>query len=318
MSAIKSKVVKSLKNKRINVLLFFFTIAFLFSILTKLSDTYTKTLSFHINPLNIPEEKVVLLDSTHVIDVTVTSKGFDLVKYYFAKPVLDVDFTLLEQYKSHYLWTEGDQLSNVINQLDNDFKINNITPDSLSFKYDSNAVKEVPVKLVKDLKFKAGFDIVGEFILEPDSVKLIGPQSIIDTIKYVSTNQLEQDGINSNVSKKININNTYIPNEVTLSKSVIHVNGIVDKFTEGSITVPIILKNAPQDLAIKFYPKEIEVIFYTSLGHYKNITEKDFVVECNYANDANQNYLIPKVVKRPKGVKNVRLNTKQIEYIVVK
>jgi len=318
MNAIKSKVVKSIKNKRINILLFFFGIAFLFSILTKLSDTYTKTLTFNIKPINVPEEKVVLLDSSHFIDITVTSKGFDLVKYYFDKPVLDIDFTILEQNRTHYLWTEGEQLSHVINQLDNDLKIENITPDSLFFNYDSNAIKLVPIKLKQELDFKSGFDIVGDFILEPDSVKLIGPKSIIDTISFISTNNLKLDKVNSNVQRQVEVDMSHISNEVSVSQKKVKVSGVVDKFTEGSITVPIALKNAPKDAVVKFYPKEVEVIFYTSLGHYKNIKEKDFIVECNYETNSNQTYLIPKIIRIPQGVKNVRLNTKQIEYIVVK
>ncbi|NQX84639.1 MAG: YbbR-like domain-containing protein [Flavobacteriaceae bacterium] len=318
MSVIKSKVIKSFQNRRINVLLFFFLIAFLFSILTKLSETYNKTISFSINPLHIPEDKVVLLDSTHVIDVTVTSKGFDLVKYYFSKPILDVDFRWLELHESHYLWKEGNQLSNIIDQLDHDFKIKNITPDSLLFKYDSNAIKEVPVQLNQNVKFKSGFDIVGTFKLQPSTIKLIGPKSIIDTISYVPTTTLKSGEVQSSIQKKIKIDKTSIPPEVNFSHNMVSVSAVVDKFTEGSISVPITLINAPQNLTVKFYPKKVDVIFYTSLGYYKHITDKNFTITCDYVSDTHQNYLIPKVTKMPKNVKNVRLNTNKIEYIVVK
>lgn len=318
MNAIKSKIVKSYRNKRFNILLVFFGIAFLFSILTKLSDTYTKTLSFRINPTNIPEDKVVLLDSTHGIDITVTSKGFDLIKYYFGEPILDIDFNDLEQNKSHFLWTEGSQLSKVINQLDNDFKVQNITPDSLFFKYDSNDVKLVMIKLNQEIDFKPGFDIINDFELKPDSVKLIGPKSILDTIHIAVTNTLKLKDVNSNIEKYIDIDATFLPNEVKLSQSKVLVRGKVDKFTEGSIIVPITLKNAPEGVTVKFYPKEVEVLFYASLEQYQTISENDFLVECIFSSESNQTYLIPKITKQPKGVKNVRLNTKQIEYIVGK
>lgn len=318
MNAIKSKIVKSYRNRRFNILLVFFGIAFLFSILTKLSDSYTKTLSFKINPINLPEDKVVLLDSSHIIDITVTSKGFDLIKYYFGAPILDIDFKELEQKKSRYLWTEGNQLSNVINQLDNDFKVQNITPDSLFFQYDSNDVKVVPIQLRQKIDFKPGFDIVNDFILEPDSIKLIGPKSILDTIDLVTTNNLKLESVNSDVDKRVKIDISYMSNEINLSQNEILVKGKVDKFTEGSITIPIILKNAPEGVTVKFYPKEVEVLFYTSLGQYQTINKKDFLVECVFNDESNQTYLIPKITKTPKGVKNVRLNTKQIEYIVAK
>lgn len=318
MSAIKSKIVNSYRNKRFNILLVFFGIAFLFSILTKLSDTYTKTLSFKINPTNIPEDKVVLLDSSHIIDITVTSKGFDLIKYYFREPILDIDFKDLERNKSRYLWTEGDQLSKVINQLDNDFKVQNITPDSLFFKYDSNDVKLVAIDLNQEVDFKPGFDIVNGFELKPDSIKLIGPKSILDTIDIVVTNKLKLKDVNSNIERYVDINTTFLPNEVKLSQSKILVNGQVDKFTEGSIILPITLKNAPEGVTVKFYPKSVEVLFYASLEQYQAISKNDFLVECIFNSESNQTYLIPKITKQPKGVKNVRLNTKQIEYIVGK
>lgn len=313
---VPSKIKRSLRNKKFNVLLFFFGIAFLFSVLTKLSDSYTKTLSFNIHPMNLPEDKVVVLDSTHVLDVTVNSKGFDLVKYYFGTPSLEVDFSKLETSKSKYLWTEKQQLSQVINALDKDFKVQNITPDSLWFTYDSQSVKIVPVHLKERVDFKPGFDIVDDFKISPDSIKLIGPKQMLEAITNVSTKTLKLESVNSNIEKLLNIDLTDLPKEVQMPIQKVAITGKVDKFTEGSVIIPISLKNTPKDVKVKFYPKVIEVLFYTSLGQYDSIKKADFVVECSFNSNSKESYLIPKIVKKPNGLKNVRLSTKQIEYIV--
>ena len=53
MSRLKIHISRLFKSKKINVLLVFVLLALLFSILTKLSKDYTKTISFDIEMIDI-------------------------------------------------------------------------------------------------------------------------------------------------------------------------------------------------------------------------------------------------------------------------
>jgi hypothetical protein len=318
MSIIKNKVSKLYKSKKVNVLLAFTLLALLFSVLTKLSKDYTRTISFNIDMVNVPSEHVVLKDSLHKINVTLTSYGFNLLKYYFVNPKLQIDFSTLKKTSNYYLWTKNNEFQNVANQFNASTKINGISPDSIRFYYDSYFVKSVPIVLKEDISFAPGFDIDGAYQLEPDSVKVIGAKTILDTIGSLETMSFKLSDVNSNINSSVSLK---LPNSeigLKFSDSKVAVKGTVKKFTEGSFLVPVIITNLPEQVKIKYFPKEVEVIFYTSLDYFKHISANNFRVECDYSelNEYN-NKLIPKVIKQPDSVRNVRLATKSIEFIIL-
>ena len=91
----------------------------------------------------------------------------------------------------------------------------------------------------------------------------------------------------------------------------------VEKFTEGSLDVPVSVINVPENVSVNHYPKTVTILFNTSLSNYKIINETHFIVQCDF-NEINENnsFLTPKIVKQPKLIKNVRMQTKKVEFIL--
>ena len=59
--------------------------------------------------------------------------------------------------------------------------------------------------------------------------------------------------------------------------------------------------------------------FEEVLENFNNISPSDFKVKCDYNKlTENQSVLIPEITKSPKGVKNIKLNQKHIEFIILK
>jgi hypothetical protein len=91
----------------------------------------------------------------------------------------------------------------------------------------------------------------------------------------------------------------------------------VEKFTEGHLKVPVEVINIPDSIRIKYFPKIVTVSYYTSLTNYKSVKTTDFKIECDFNEIRNnQSYLLPKIVKVPAEVRNVKINLKQIEFII--
>lgn len=318
MSIIKSKILKLYKSKKVNVLAIFIFLALLFSLLTKLSKDYTKTIAFKIDMHNIPDEHIVLNDSLHTIKVTMSTYGFNFLKYYFINPSLKVNFDELKRTPTHYLWIKNNEFQNVVNQFNPGISINGINPDTIFFEYDSYFVKKVPISLKHQIKFASGFDVDDKYRLEPDSVKVIGARTVVDTITKVETELLFLDDVNTDVSKTVKLKLPKNNQDFKFSVNRVLVNGSVEKFTEGSLIVPIVITNLPENVKIKYFPKNIEVTFYTSLDNYKSITPNNFKVECDYSQLTNENNkLIPTIVKQPQKVRNVKLGVKSIEFIIL-
>lgn len=318
MSALKSKFGDLVKSKKFNVLGLFLLLALLFSVLTKLSKKYTQTFAFKIEMENVPKADVILQNSSQQIDVTVNTYGFNLIGYYLKTPKLNIDFSNLKRTKSAYIWTEKTDISNIASQFDRNIEILTIKPDSILFDYDSNVVKKVPVLLKSEIQFASGFDVIDNYLLVPDSVEIIGPKVVLDSIHNLQTDLLELNNINSPIDANLKLNVSKINNVVNISHESIVVRADVEKFTEGSVSVPVTVVNVPKNLKIKYFPKEIDVVFYTSLSRFNNISSNNFSIECDFSKlEAAETALKAFIVQQPRGVKNVRLNTRQIEFIII-
>jgi hypothetical protein len=314
----RKKIASFFGSKKVNVFVLFLVLALLFSVLTKLSKDYTQTIAFSIEAINVPENQILVKDSTHIIHITLTTYGFGLMKYYFSKPSIEVDFENLDKNSTHYFWSEKRELPNVIAQFDPNIKIKSINPDTIVFRYDVSNIKKVPVVLDSEIIFSSGFDLLGDYKLEPDSIRVIGPKVLTDSINKIVTKHLKLDDINSNILASVQLKFPEDIQEIKFSHDQVIVSAEVEKFTEGSIDVPVNIINIPDDIKIKFYPKTVSVLYYTSLSNFKTISSSSFIIECDYnaLNDLDT-HLIPEIVQQPERVKNVRLNEKRIEFILL-
>jgi hypothetical protein len=108
-------------------------------------------------------------------------------------------------------------------------------------------------------------------------------------------------------------------NKIKFSDQMITVSAKVEKFTEGTLEVPITIVNKPLDVSINYFPKSISVSYYVSLNNYKSIKPTDFKVECDFAEIDNsiKTFFTPKLVKTPELVKNARLKQNKVEFILI-
>lgn len=314
---IRSSLLKSIKSKRINVFLLFFLLSFLFLILTKLTKDYTKTIVFQIKPINAVENFVILNDTSHKLDITLRTYGFKFLRYYLSNPSVTVDLQELDRNSNHYIWTNIRGMAHLNSQFGENVKLMAVNPDSIIFSFDRNEVKIVPVKFNSDVTFLPGFDLSENYELIPDSIKIMGPKILLDSIPLVETAILQAQDINTDLDIPLNLIFPDSSENLVYSHKEIRVKGKVDKFTEGTIEVPVDMINVPSDINIKFFPKAISVSYYTSLTNFKEVTNKDFIIECDY-NDLieGRTYLEPVLKKYPEKVKNVKLNNKRIEFII--
>lgn len=287
--------------------------------LTKLTKDYTKTITFQIKPINAAENFVILKDSTHKLNITLQTYGFKFLKYYLSDPVVTVDMSELDSKNNEYFWTNTRGLAHINSQFGENVKIMAVNPDSLVFYFDRNDVKKIPVEFNSKISFAPGYDINGAFRLIPDSIKIIGPKILLDSILKIQTQELILKDVKSDIDTPLNLILPDTSQNLVYSHKVIEVKGKVEKFTEGIIDVPVDVINIPSDLKINFFPKTIGVSYYTNLNNFKNINKNDFIIECDFNNLVEgRTYLDASIVKYPEKVKNVKLNQKRIEFIISK
>jgi len=315
----KIKHIKSngVKGKRLNVFVLFLFLSFLISLLSKLSNTYTQTLQFELQPTQLKSNEVLVSKDAKTINVTISGKGFALLKYYIETPTIDVDFSELNKNKAHYFWTERSQLEKIINHFDSKITVKSINPDTLIFPYDRQFIKKIPVEVLVNASFAVGFDLVNPFRAVPDSITLIGPESLVKTISAIKTKPLDLIDVNANIDRVVALDIPTTSDQLSYSEQTVSVRAEVEKFTEGSVNVPVTIVNVPDNLTLNFFPKEITVIFYASLKAYNSIDASHFSVECDFNTlTAENSYLNPVLVKQPTTVKTTKLKGTEFEYVI--
>jgi len=319
MSSSKSKIGSLIKSRKINVFLLFFVLSFIILILSKLSKTQTKTVTFNIEKTNLAEDHVIIGDSNTKLNITLKGLGFKLLPYYLKKPKIAIDFKKnIHRNDSVYVWSKNNNYTSLNLQIGNQINIININPDTLLFKYDKNLVRKIPINIDVDVAFSPGYDIKESYKITPDSIKVIGPKSLVSNIEFITTEKVSLSDVKSNISETINLKLPDSISDIKFSTSKARLSAIVEKFTEGKLSIPVTVKNVPDNTTLKYFPKKVLVSYYTSLSDFKSITTNDFVVECDYNTvNAEQTFLIPEIVEKPNTVKSTRISQNRVEFIII-
>lgn len=318
MSFISAKIKNFVSSRKLNVFLIFFLLAFFILILARLSANYTSTVKFKVKLNNVPEEMVVLKDTSNTLNLTMTTHGFDWLKYYLKTPSVSINFKNdVKKVDSVYVWSLSRGYAGINKQFGKDISVKAINPDSLFFKVDINTVKMVVVKPDITINYSPGYNVLNAITTLPDSVKVIGPETLINKLSFIETERLIKNNVNTPFTTHLKLKLSALDSQINVKSETVNITVNTEKFTEGTFSLPITIINVPKDLKVNFFPKTINVSFYTSLESYKTIKANDFEVVCDFKeHNSKLSYLSPKLVKSPKSIKTARLHQQKIEYII--
>ena len=309
---------QNLKTKRFNVFVLFFVIAFSILIITKLSASYSNSVLFRVNLLSVPKDIVLTNPEDLQLNVTMEATGFSWLNIVFTKPVIDLnldnDFYLKEK---RYHNKAEETIKVLSKQLSNRFNKITIPGANLMVNFDKLSSKLVPVNSRFTLNFEDGFNTNQPIKTSPDSVKIIGPQSILDNVLFINTEASIFQKINSSLKETIALDIDSLSISLNVSQKNVDLNVNVETFTEGEVKIPIIINNLPANTAITFFPKEATVNYYVPLSIYNSVAIKDFRVICNYENISSSGKLLfPELEILNPEIKTARIKEPNIDFII--
>ena len=297
--------------------MFFVLLALIYSMISKLTSNYTKTIVFVVKPVDVPSDQVVLDQSIDSIRLELEGYGYNLAKYYIDQPIIEISLNDLNKIKSKYQWTKQRNFSDLQSKFNKSVRLVSSSVDQIEFIIEQYESKKVPVELKLELDYKSGFDSFNEYKLSKDSIMITGPNSLIDTINMIQTHKLVLNQIDSEINTKIRIkpseNNNIIHSDTELDFQL-----KVEKFTEESIKVPITIVNIDDNMKINYYPKVVSVLYRVSIREYKSVNPMDFRVECDLNTiNRDNSVLISSITKKPNNVRKCRIENNQIQYVII-
>jgi len=145
---------------------------------------------------------------------------------------------------------------------------------------------------------------------------LPAPKELLSDLKYVETDSVNFKKINSDIKFNLNLINPDLDNLIFSDNSLEYLLE-VDQYTEETIKVPVnVLFNSDYS-KFNYYPKELSVKYNISINDYIEVNPMDFKIECVYDSNSPNNISKAEISKKPSFVKNVRLNTDQIQIIIL-
>lgn len=311
----KLNISEYLKKKNAKRFSLFFAIAFVFLIFSKLSNDYKQTIQLKVSLSNVEDEIILQNDSLNVLEVYIEAKGFALIPFIFKNSktiVLDATTDIVTKPK-HYIFDVEKHTYLIEEQLGSSYKVKSVKPDTLILSYSKRALKYIPIDLKTNIDFASGFDILDNYLMSTDSVKVVGSLEQVSTIKYISTEELSLQDVNKDIDKSVRLE---VLKGIEVFPKSIDVKAKVKRFTEGTIEVPITVKNKPAHTEINYFPKTVTVVYYVDLDNYNAIKASDFGIECDYTTiKSDQSYFVPKIIKKPEFVKRISMKQKRIDFI---
>lgn len=301
--------------------LIFILVSLFFWFLTKLSKQYENSVELKVSYENLPIDKVVKNDLPATINVGVKASGFKLFYANLVSPSITVNCSNLESIINSSFWLNlQNQKNEIQSQLSNGMVISYFNPAKIKVDFDQLESKKVKINPRLSLDFKDNFDAYEKSVIQPDSIVVSGPKSILDSIKKLDTELLVLENVESDVSEKLSIHKKYKGLGVVFKEMEVQFTMKVDKFTEGSIQVPFTVLNMPLDKNISTFPNEVKITYKVGLNDYNRVNKDLFKVQCDFneAVENSLNFLIPKMIASPPFVKDIHLNTKKIDFFITK
>jgi hypothetical protein len=304
-------------KKRLRFFSFFFALSLLFWIITKLSNTYSSSVEFEINFVDIPPLVVLEQDVVSKMKVDITASGFQLLVYHFFKDDINVSIENADYGGNLAEIDLMDQKFSLQKQLYQNAILNRVSPPQLNFSFGKLKRLKIPVIPPDEINFKPGYDQAGEWAIEPDSVWVYGTSKKVNALNGLSIQPLSQETVDNNIEEKVKL----LPiDQIRFETESVLIKTSVKRFTEKSIDAFINIKNLPDSLSIKLFPQSLKVTFLVLVDKAESISAADFKFSCDYgqAQSKDENSLEVFMEMKPEGVSKVRWKPKKVDYLIRK
>lgn len=311
-------------NQRLVIFIFFLVVSTVIWYLTKLSHEYSTTLSYPLRYESSPKGKVLVGEPPRKIQLKVKAFGYTLLQCKMSAALSPIKLDLSKHLSQSFEGSKTTQFiltyrlrNSVAKQLGSDILLEGIEPDTLFVELADMAMKKVRVQPIIEADFERQYMQSGNITVEPESITISGPKSILDTISIISTKRLTYNKLNQKVVSKVSL----VPiHQVSFSSRNVMLTIPVEKYTEISIKVPVGIENQPDSVRLMFFPKSVDVKCNVVLSKYFTLKPIMFkaVVDYNLISSSINKKLKVRLVTVPELVELVDFNPKYVEYIIEK
>lgn len=306
--------------------LFVFLVCFVISILMwlfiELMKNYTDEIRYNITFSNAPKDLILTNSGDSLLTIGMNAQGFELLvaKYAQKRRTLNIDLSTLKIRSVADGYSAFLPSAYIIEQLGSQIRfekeITYVKPDTLFFRFSEIYRKQVVVKPDVTFTLNGQYDITDSIKIKPEYITVSSIKSIIDTLSFVKTRQLQLNQLDSNVSTRVALFKGPQERLIKYSADSVTVAIKVEKVTEAGYTVPVSIKGNGEN--VKIFPDKVEIICRVPLSEYSHIEKSDFATEVDYLPAVKpEKKLRVKITEKPSGVRILKIVPDEVEYIII-
>lgn len=284
----------------------------------KLSEEYTTQVQFRLMMCDEPADKW-LASPEQTAKLAMTTNGFHTLRYKMMreqKRVVDLSLSEVPyrlESGSTYSFSSLYVTERVAEMLDVNASDLVMNDDKVYFDLDPLKSKVVPVELLSDIRPQRQYGIYGHPMLEPSSVKVYGPQEIIDTLKSVATTMLSKSNVSASFSETVPLN--LLEGKIHCEVNSVTATVQIEKFTEAEVEVPV---SQPKNQKVRFFPETVKVKCLVAIKDYSSLKPEVFRVEVNGQKIKDlQPLLDVNLTVWPQHVQILNVTPEKVEYLIV-
>lgn len=303
--------------------LFFSAVFWLFTKLSQeTSAVFTRPVVFN----SFPEGLLAASQSDSAVVFRVETTGIRLINYYIStrNDTLFVDGNGLpvihRNGKQFHIITGNELTGRLAENISTWGNANNVKPDTVFLELVPAIKKQFPVRLNAEISFEQRFRQYGPITIDPDSVMITGPQSILDTLQFITTDVWSPGRLRQTVRERVQLVKPVDIGSMHLDREYIHVRVPVAEFTQADIELPVqVICPAELDTAeIRLFPNKVNVSILVALQDYARLDEHMFeaTVNCPQQTESDGRLEI-KMETFPAFVDILRIRPPFVEYIIL-
>jgi YbbR domain-containing protein len=279
-----------------------------------MNKTYDHAYNIPLRVINNNPVKCLRHPVPNLVRVEFIGRGVDLMRLQFYDIVYEVDISDVQD-KILINLTEHPEFVHFPEDIKVPVK-SIIRPQQILFQLDDLREKVVPVTIKADIKTEQGFSLIESESL-PDSIRIRGPASFVDTLSHIETKTKTFKDVNLSFSEEFEIETNYeFYADYLPGKVQVHFD--VQRLAEKELNnVPVEVTNVPKQFEVVPLPSFVKLYIKGGERILANAEKEDFRVVINFDRNWQQNgNKIPATIHTDLNIMYVESRPAQFELIV--
>lgn len=307
-----NKLLEAIWRQRIFIL--FITVAALLWYINKLSHQYTNDVTIAVRLVPDYGSDVFVDDSFKFVRCNVQSDGRLLMLYNWGgAPPVEIPISALEmtQVSPYRCKIDVGSLQMAIQSRLTDTKINTIIDNELEVTVSTIVSRRVAVESRIDINCRRQFMVEGQLHIAPDSVDIKAPQVVLDTLRAITTEQIELDDVFRSVS---GVADLMVPTNVVCKIQSVKYGARIEAYTEMEYQLPIIAHGIKFGQQCVVVPKQCDVLVKIPMASCRNDIKPQASIDCR----TPDLFAAIAIDSLPKGAQVVKIEPSFVEFFITK